>query len=223
MDKTLLKICGITSEETLTDIAEEKLSIDWLGFVFAYGKRKVTPEQWERLAQRVPDGMKTVGVFVNPDLQEIGEVFQRAPLDLVQLHGQESPAFCQQVKKQFNCQLIKVIGINEEGQANVELEGYQGNVEYLLLDTVTKTRAGGTGKVFAWDRIPSFQNRCKQMGIPLLVAGGLNEGNIPSLIQQYQPYGIDVSSGVESNGKKDLQKMKNIIQIIERMAPCYGN
>jgi phosphoribosylanthranilate isomerase len=199
------------------------LLIDWLGFIFAYGKRKVSPAQWENLSTFVPSTSKTVGVFVNPALEEVGEIFQKAPLDLVQLHGQESPEFCCQVKDQFGCKLIKVIGISEDGQANLGLESYADCVDYILLDTMTKTQAGGTGKVFAWDRIPAFQTRCSEMGVPLLVAGGLNAENIEKLIQYYQPFGIDLSSGVETDGIKDIGKIGKVIQVVERMALRDGN
>lgn len=223
MGRPLIKICGITSSETLKMIGEEKLPIDWLGFIFAYGKRKITPAQWETLSQYVPPRIKTAGVFVNPELKEVEEIFQSAPLSLVQLHGQESPEFCRQVKEQLGCKIIKVIGITESGQANLELESYQGVVDYFLLDTMTKNQAGGTGKVFSWDRIPAFQQRGERLGLPLLVAGGLNEGNIHSLIQQYHPFGIDLSSGVETNGMKDMVKIRNVINVVERMALQDGN
>ena len=167
--------------------------------------------------------VKTAGVFVNPDLKEVAEVFQKAPLHLVQLHGQESPEFCSQVKDEFGCKVIKVIGVGEDSQAHLELESYQGKVDYLLLDTMTKAQAGGTGKVFAWDRIPAFQQRCERIGIPLLVAGGLNEDNIEALIQQYHPFGIDLSSSLETNGMKDMGKIRNVIDVVERMALHDGN
>lgn len=223
MGRPYLKICGITSSETLTMIGEEKLPVDFLGFIFAYGRRKITPIQWESLSNTVPTSSKTVGVFVNQDLHDVEVIFQKAPLDIVQLHGKESPEFCQQVKNQFGCKIIKVIGITEDGQASLELASYQGVVDYLLLDTMTNNQAGGTGKVFAWDRIPGFQQECARIGVPLLVAGGLNEDNIRALIQRYHPFGIDLSSSLETNGMKDMGKIRNVIDVVERMALHDGN
>lgn len=223
MGNPLLKICGITQVETLERIKKDKLHVDWLGFIFAYGKRLVPPDSWGELSSHVPPTSKTVGVFVNPDMERVREIMQKAPLDLIQLHGQETPEFCQEIKGEFGCQIIKVIGMTEDGEAKLQVEPYQGAVDYILLDTMTKTQAGGTGKTFAWESIPAFQAKCRQNGLPLLVAGGLHAGNIEELLLAYEPYGVDLSSGVETNGIKDMEKIRKVIKVIERMKDCEAH
>lgn len=223
MGKTLVKICGITLEETLEDLKKDKVAVDWLGFIFAYGKRLLTPERWQELSVHVPSYVKTAGVFVNPTMEELRGIFMKSPLHIVQLHGQETPEFCRRVKEAFSCQVMKVIGVGEDGKANLELEPYKGAVDYFLLDTVTKNQAGGTGKTFSWEAIPPLQEECRGYGIPLLVAGGLNADNIAELLTGFKPYGIDLSSGVETDGKKDLNKIRKVIQVIERMKDSGRN
>lgn len=223
MEKSLVKICGITLEETLEDIKKEQVAIDWLGFIFAYGKRLISPERWQELSLHIPPHVKRVGVFVDPTLEDIRRIFAEAPLHIVQLHGQETPEFCLQVKEEFSCQVMKVIGVDEDGKANLELVPYQGAVDFFLLDTVTKNQAGGTGKTFSWEAIPLLQQQCRSYGIPLLVAGGLNAENVAELLTTYKPFGIDLSSGVETDGKKDLNKIRKVIQVTERMKDCGRN
>ena len=223
MEKALVKICGITLEETLEDIKREQLAVDWLGFIFAYGKRLISPERWQELSVHVPSYVKTTGVFVNPTLDDLREVFKKAPLHIVQLHGQETPEFCRKIKQEFSCQVMKVIGVGEDGKGNLELEPYKGAVDFFLLDTVTKSQAGGTGITFSWEAIPPLQEECRGYGISLLVAGGLNAENIAELLAGFKPFGIDLSSGVETDGKKDLNKIRKVIQVIERMKDCGRN
>ncbi|WP_027417497.1 phosphoribosylanthranilate isomerase [Aneurinibacillus terranovensis] len=223
----LVKICGITQADTITEIVERRLSVDWLGFVFAPSRRQVAPSRWQELAGLIPSDIKTVGVFVDPALEEIAAVFNTARLDIVQLHSEASPAFCQRVKEQFGCQLIKVFGINEPGgmQHNSDnpcddeeykissvLDSYLGIVDYVLLDTVTTSQAGGTGKAFAWDEMTPYRAWCETHGLPLIVAGGINERNVAELVRKYNPDGIDVSSGVETDGRKDADKIQTLIE-----------
>jgi phosphoribosylanthranilate isomerase len=214
--KPIVKICGITEEETLRSIAEEGLSIDQLGFVFAPSRREVSPREWGSLASALPAQTKAAGVFVNPTLERIAQVFDYAPLDIVQLHGEETPEFCQDVRRRFGCAVTKVFSIRaEDDKEDSRLDAYAGAVDYVLLDTACGAQTGGTGKTFDWQRIPPYQMWSRRYGIPLLVAGGLHADNVTELLMRYTPDGVDISSGAETDGRKDMKKIR---VIIERMS-----
>lgn len=218
---TALKICGLQSVEVLKSMIN--LPVDYIGFVFAKSRRKVSPQQAAQLIQvlrgwdhdMVP---AAVGVLVNPDLNELEELLREAALDVVQLHGQESPQFCREVKERFPVSVFKAVSIESdrsEGERLSALDPYAGSIDGLLIDTYDPVYGGGSGKTFAWDLIPPYQQWAKRQGIPLFVAGGLDSDNVSHLIGQYAPYGVDVSSGVESEpGVKDINK---VIAFVERV------
>ncbi|WP_430170566.1 phosphoribosylanthranilate isomerase [Paenibacillus lautus] len=218
---TALKICGLQSVEVLKSMIN--LPVDYIGFVFAKSRRKVSPQQAAQLMQvlREWDHDKipaAVGVLVNPDLNELEELLREAALDVVQLHGQESPQFCREVKKRFPVSVFKAVSIESdrpEAERLSALDPYAGGIDGLLIDTYDPVYGGGSGKTFAWDLIPPYQQWAKRQGIPLFVAGGLDSDNVSHLIGQYAPYGVDVSSGVESEpGVKDINK---VIAFVERV------
>ncbi|MGG4344554.1 phosphoribosylanthranilate isomerase [Paenibacillus lautus] len=221
MMSTALKICGLQSVEVLKSMIN--LPVDYIGFVFAKSRRKVSPQQAAQLMQvlREWDHDKipaAVGVLVNPDLNELEELLREAALDVVQLHGQESPQFCREVKKRFPVSVFKAVSIESdrpEAERLSALDPYAGGIDGLLIDTYDPVYGGGSGKTFAWDLIPPYQQWAKRQGIPLFVAGGLDSDNVSHLIGQYAPYGVDVSSGVESEpGVKDINK---VIAFVERV------
>ncbi|NOU97545.1 phosphoribosylanthranilate isomerase [Paenibacillus sp. LMG 31456] len=241
-----VKICGLQQPDMVKAILH--LPIDYIGFLFAKSKRQVTAQQARAMIQVLTDNRRdgeqvplTVGVFVNPGLTELAEVMVEAPLDVIQLHGQESPAYCRSVKEAFPyVKVWKVISVTQVqlqhqsiGSAPLSplnevpidyniaaysvaalLDPYLGSVDGILLDTFDPVYGGGSGKTFAWDAIPPYQAWCRAAGVPLLVAGGLQTDNVGSLIDGFSPDGIDVSSGVETNGVKDLHK---IISFVERV------
>jgi phosphoribosylanthranilate isomerase len=218
---TVLKICGLQSVEVLKSMIN--LPVDYIGFVFAKSRRKVSPQQAAQLIQvlrewdhdRIP---AAVGVLVNPDLNELEELLREAALDVVQLHGQESPQFCREVKERFPVSVFKAVSIESdrpEAERLSALDPYADGIDGLLIDTYDPVYGGGSGKTFAWDLIPPYQQWAKRQGIPLFVAGGLDSDNVSHLIGQYAPYGVDVSSGVESEpGVKDINK---VIAFVERV------
>lgn len=218
---TALKICGLQSVEVLKSMIN--LPVDYIGFVFAKSRRKVSPQQAAQLIQ-VLQGWDhdmipaAVGVLVNPDLNELEELLREAALDVVQLHGQESPQFCREVKERFPVSVFKAVSIESdrsEAERLSALDPYAGSIDGLLIDTYDPVYGGGSGKTFAWDLIPPYQQWAKRQGIPLFVAGGLDSDNVSHLIGQYAPYGVDVSSGVESEpGVKDINK---VIAFVERV------
>lgn len=211
--KAKLKICGITEERTLKQMAEEGLVPDQIGFVFAPSRRRIEPKQWGRLAALLPQGALAAGVFVNPSLEEIAAVFREQPLAVVQLHGSESAAFCQMVKDMFGCLITKAVGLSAEGQDDLaSLAPYAGVIDWLLLDTAVPGQLGGTGKTFDWQRIALYRSWCREHDVELFVAGGIHAGNAEKLIAEYQPDGIDLSSGVETDGCKDMEKIRTLIE-----------
>jgi phosphoribosylanthranilate isomerase len=221
-----VKICGLQSVEVLRSILH--LPIGYIGFVFAKSKRQVTAEQAGELidymhvkrAAGVPMPL-SVGVFVNPSLEELAHVLALAPIDAVQLHGQESAKFCREVKARFGVQVFKVVSVQKSDPAvpsseavAAQLAEFVGTIDVLLLDTHDPVYGGGSGVPFAWDCIPVYQEWARQAGVKLFIAGGLNPDNVGSLFMDYSPDGVDVSSGVETDGAKDITK---IIAFVERV------
>ncbi len=211
---TTIKICGIKDIHTLQLL--EELSVDYAGFVFAESKRRVTAAEVKSLLQQVKHHPKTVGVMVNPSMDEIAELLREVPLDVVQLHGQESPDFCRECKKRFNVDIWKAISVRDDQERDSNLDQYSSIKEYapivqaFLFDTHDPKLAGGTGKKFEWSQLPEIE---KVTGnIPYFVAGGINHENVIELLSQYQPKAIDISSSVETNGVKDPDKIKRFVE-----------
>ncbi|TJY44338.1 phosphoribosylanthranilate isomerase [Cohnella pontilimi] len=222
---TNVKICGIRDERTIRDM--DGLPVHYIGFVFAPSKRQVTVEQAAHLHEAVRKGKnrsgqppRTVGVFVNPSLEQLAYVLDRVPLDAVQLHGQESPAFCREVGERFGVEVWRALSADEPDDGGRDeahsgpsrLDEYEGVVSTILIDTA----GGGTGRTFRWELIPSYQERAALLGIRLFVAGGLGPDNITELLSGYQPDGVDVSSGVETDGAKDSKKIAAFAERVNR-------
>jgi phosphoribosylanthranilate isomerase len=199
-----VKICGITSYEDARAAVEA--GADALGFVF-YDKspRFINPVKAAGIISRLPPFIQTVGLFVNEETAQVNWTADYCGIDVVQLHGDETPEDCLEVKrrviKAFRVQ--KIISIDP-------LEKYQDyQVAGYLLDAWSPDAYGGTGRTFNWELAQS----AKQYG-PVILAGGLSPENIAEAIRVVQPYGVDVSSGVEAAlGKKDLAKVKEFIRV----------
>ncbi len=207
---TKVKICGIKTVETLQLLARR--NADYVGFVFAKSKRQVTAEHVARLLQTVEQPPRTVGVFVNPTMEELASVMQTVPLHVIQLHGQESPDFCRRVKERLGTEVWKAIAVGEEGPEATDIESYLPFVNGCLFDTYHAKLAGGTGQKFEWSEIPRIQQRTA--GTLHIIAGGIDPDNVGDLLRRYRPEAIDISSGVETDGVKDDAK---IIQLIEKV------
>ena len=201
MHKVKVKICGITN---LADASTAvRLGADALGFIFAPSPRRIAPQTAREIIRAVPPFVKTVGVFVNEAPATIREVMQHCGLDLVQLHGDESPALCE---KLMPC-TIKALRIKDESSLQTS-QPYHGKVRALLLDTYSKEKAGGTGKTFDWN----LAIKIKKMGIPIIISGGLGPSNIDLAIHTVRPYAVDVNSGVEKcPGKKSHTLIKALM------------
>jgi len=210
-EKKLVKLCGFRDWESVAQLDPTK--VDMVGFVFAPSKRQVQPEDFSALCRAVPKGIKKVGVFVNPTKKELDAVFQSGILDMIQLHGNESVAFCKQVKQTFGAEIIKAIPVGSDIEKKIDQ--YAEVIDYLLLDTYDSKVAGGTGKTFQWEQIPEFYTWCEEYKVKLLVAGGIHADNISSLIESWPLHGVDVSSGIETNGLKDRGKIELFLERVE--------
>lgn len=205
---TRVKICGVRDVETLQLLAA--LNVDYVGFVFAPSRRQVTPQQVQELLVRVPDHPPAVGVFVDPTREELAHVFACAPLQVVQLHGEFSGDFLAEVRSRYNAAIWKVISVKDSASVAVEVNRYRPHVDAFLFDTYDPNLAGGTGRRFSWERIPELAALVG--GTPFFVAGGLNSENVGELFATYAPPGLDVSSGVETDGAKDAQKIRTFVE-----------
>lgn len=209
-----IKICGL--KDTSTIEAMNGLPFHEIGFVFAPSKRQVDAEtaaaligSAKRLQAAGGIAPRTVGVFVNPDLEELTAILEKAPLDVVQLHGQETPAFCRAVKNTLHAKVWKVQSIGKDGKsARERVSEYAGCVDAILIDTA----GGGTGQTFDWQVISAYQAAAALINVPLYVAGGLNPGNVGELLEGHTVDGIDVSSGVETDGRKDIEKIRLFVR-----------
>jgi phosphoribosylanthranilate isomerase len=202
MNKTAVKICGITDHEDALFAAE--LGVSALGFIFAPSPRQITPKKAHEIIRALPPFVKAVGVFVNERPALIKRVINYCGLDLVQLHGDESPDLCYQLMPYT----IKVLRIKDE-EGLPTGSRYKGRTRALLLDTYSKYRAGGTGKTFCW----KHALKIKQLGIPVILSGGLGPSNIVDAINTVRPYAVDVNSGVEKRpGKKSHALLKDLME-----------
>lgn len=222
--KTTVKICGLKTEEAVEAVAG--LPVDQAGFVFAASKRQVAPEQARLLIDLLRErGSKAlaVGVFVNPTLEEVARTAEQAGLDVAQLHGGESAGFCAELKRAYPDMLIyKALSVHDaDGEAEPGIEEavdrrlapYAPYCDAFMLDTA----GGGTGRTFRWDVIPAYQRWSAGRHVPLIVAGGLHPGNVRQLIEQFAPDGVDVSSGVETDGRKDTDKIAAFVERVKRV------
>jgi len=207
MNNVAVKICGITDYEDASIAVE--LGAVALGFIFADSPRQITPQKARDIISAMPPFVNTVGVFVNEDPVVISKVIHYCGLDLVQLHGDESPDLC--------CELmpytIKALRIKDESSLRTS-QTYLGKVRALLLDTYSKDKAGGTGKTFDWQ----LAIKIKKLGIPIILAGGLGPSNIDGAISTVRPYAVDVNSGVEERpGKKSHTLMNDLMEKVRRI------
>ncbi|MBR4318514.1 MAG: phosphoribosylanthranilate isomerase [Oscillospiraceae bacterium] len=201
---TLIKICGIRRLEDIEIL--NQYPPDYAGFICSKPFwRYVSPEQLEIFHQNLNKHIRRVGVFVNPTIEEISKYADW--LDIIQLHGEESENFIQQIKENFwSVQIWKAVRIRtpKDIQKADKLP-----VDKLVLDSFSEASHGGTGTLAPWDIIK--ENRPQK---PFFLAGGISAENISEAIQSVQPFGIDVSSSVETDKHKDIDKIKQIIQII---------
>lgn len=193
-----VKICGITDIDTA--VTAVSCGADAIGFVFAESKRKIDPAEARKIVDQLPAHIEKVGVFVNETKERIAEIISEVKLTMVQLHGDESPAFCESI----SVPVIKAFSIGSEQDLS-KITGYKS--QWILLDSPSGKYRGGNGTSFNWEILSGSKFPDKKV----ILAGGLNEENVERAIRIARPFMIDVSSGVETDGKKDKQKIKSFI------------
>ena len=215
-----VKFCGITQLDTVPVLLET--GPDYVGFVFAPSKRQVTVEQAQFIARDLRDGLKTtsgakciscVGVFVNETIPTIVEIAKAVPLSVVQLHGDETIAYIETLRNQLQEQQLESVeiwkAIQVQGKEDM-LPWEQAPIDGLVVDAYSKEERGGTGKTIDWSLLEGVQ-------IPYYLAGGIGLHNVARAIRRLRPYGLDMSSSLETNGQKDAKKMSTMSQLIKQV------
>lgn len=201
---TWIKICGITN---LADARlAVSLGVDALGFVFAPSKRRVEKERVKEIIALLPEKVEKIGVFLDQEAEEVREIAGFCGLTGVQFHGSEPPEYCRRFSEY---RVIKAFRVHAAvGWEKIIPYRENRTVHRILLDTFVTGVPGGTGKTFPWTLVPEQDFS----GIPVIVAGGINPGNVMQAIREARPFGIDVGSGVEAEpGRKDPDKLKELV------------
>ena len=226
-----VKMCGISKVETIPAIIDSKP--DYMGLVFAPSKRQVTVEQAKTLVEELykqnvvgnnseaeqtesvtsldtasSETIKTVGVFVNETVENLLKIAEEVKLDVIQLHGDEDESFIQILKEQSNVEVWKAIQVRSAADAEKWIDS---SADMLLFDAYHKDERGGTGEVFDWSSLDEFER-------PFMLAGGIDSTNVARATRTVRPYGLDISSGIETNGVKDNEKMKAFTNIVRTIA-----
>ena len=223
-----IKMCGISKIETIPAVVEAKP--DYMGLVFAPSKRQVTVDQAKSLVEELhkqygnrysrdevqcsnqtlihQEFIKTVGIFVNKTLDNLVTIATEVNLDAVQLHGDEDEAFIQSLKERTNVEVWKAVQIRSAADAEAWINS---SADMLLFDAYHKDERGGTGEVFDWSSLDEFER-------PFMLAGGIDSTNVARAIRTVRPYGIDISSGIETEGVKDDEKIKAFTNIVRTIA-----
>lgn len=206
---TKIKICGLSRERDIE--AVNRCRPDYVGFVMAESRRRVSAEMAERLKARLDPGIKAVGVFVNEDISLITDLYTAGIIDTVQLHGDEDAGYIGTLKRAIPASVIKAIRVHSRQQI-YEAQGIPADL--MLFDTYNQGTYGGSGQSFDWSLIPVLSKG-------FFLAGGLNINNIGAAIQAVSPWAVDISSGVETNGLKDEDKIRAIIAMIRAADKTY--
>ena len=191
---TKVKICGLSTKGAVETAVSA--GADYIGFVFAPSKRQVTLGQAAELATLIPVNVKKVGVFVSPSREELLEAIEKVGLDLVQIHGQVTDDLFESLP----CATIQAVQVDGKGHVP------NSQADYLLFDAPV----AGSGQTFDWGQLDTTK-----LAQPFFIAGGLNEDNVARAIQHFSPFAVDVSSGVETDGQKDHEKIRRFIERVK--------
>lgn len=217
---TKIKICGITNEKDALWAAN--MGVDFIGLNFYKNSpRKISLDMAKKVSSALPDFVKSVGVFVDEEPKTVLKLIQKARLKIVQLHGSESPQYCEELKAKIadfvqadslwaaKTQIIKAFRIGS-GFNMEQIRDYTA-ADYILLDTLSDNMEGGTGQTFNWD----IASEVKKLGKLVFLAGGLTPENVREAIEKVEPYAVDVCSGVERSAtRKDHDKMHLFVKAV---------
>ena len=203
---TKVKICGIT------DLDDARMAVDlgaWaIGLIFADSKRRADVAAAERIGRELHRRVEVAGVFVNAPLEEVVQLADVAHLTLLQLHGDEGPAYCREAARRTGARVIKAIPARDPAAVR-RLSAFR--TDYHLLDAYVRGQRGGTGKTFQWDWV-----RHHTRHVPLVLSGGLNPENVAEAIAATHPFAVDSASGTEGDepGRKDPAKVKAMFRAV---------
>jgi len=197
-----IKICGITNK--IDALAAAGLGVDMLGFVFyKKSKRYAAPAVAEDIINELPPFIGRVGVFVDEKREDVIRTAEDAGLDMLQFHGAETPEYCKSFMPDYK--VIKAFRLNTKDDLK-KVNGY--DTDYYLFDTYRGDCPGGTGERFDWSILKDFE-----ILKPVILSGGLDADNVGRAIREVAPFGVDVSSGIESTpGKKDIRLLKKFVE-----------
>lgn len=204
-----VKICGLRIKSDINIVNE--LKPDFVGFVFAKSKRQVSKEEVISLTKNLDKSIKTVGVFVNENIENILNIANSCKLDYIQLHGDETKQYIENIKKLSSVKIIKAFRI-KDSESIKEIYNFEETdlkTDYYLVDAFQEGVYGGTGKTINLNLIEPLINNKK-----IILAGGLTSTNVESYIYKTKPFAVDISGGVETNGYKDYDKIKEFIKTI---------
>lgn len=200
-----IKICGLSRKCDIDYVNE--LMPDYIGFVFAKSRRQIDRRKAEKLREMLNENIQTVGVFVNEDINKVAYMANNSIIDIIQLHGSEDETYVKSLRYKTDAKIIKAFKINSYEDIKMANES---DAEYILLDNGN----GGTGESFDWGYVDNI-------GRPYFLAGGINESNLGAALR-LQPYAIDLSSGIETDGFKDYNKIKNVIRTVRGSLPDHN-
>ncbi len=210
---TEIKICGFKRKKDIIDAIS--LGIKWIGLNFyEKSQRFVSEKEAKILLENIPDEVKKIGVFVNPDEKKMFEIVKKLKLNGIQLHGNEPPALLDKFKKEFPEKiLIKAIHVKNKEDLLKKIKKYK-KVDFFLLDRYDENLYGGTGKKINEKEIENLNLSWDK----IFIAGGINPENVKDIIKKFKPFGIDVASGVEiAPGIKDMEKIKKLIEEVKNV------
>ncbi len=210
---TRIKICGITCDNDIRIV--NKYLPDYAGFVFAESRRRVSAETAKNLGCGLDPRIKKAGVFVDMDLEQLAEIAEKAGLEVVQLHGNETQDYIDRLRMKLHTgmqnrtQIWKAVRVSDKSSLR-ELSRYR--ADFFLTDTYVKGKQGGSGVRFDWSLLSDFEERNK-----IIMAGGLTPDNVNEAVSTIRPFGVDVSSGVEMDGKKSDRLVGEFIRRVREV------
>lgn len=202
---TKIKICGLKRIEDIQFVNE--FLPDYIGFVFAGNKRKIDKKIADILKSYLDRRIKAVGVFIDESIEYVTDLVKNDIIDIVQLHGNEDETYIKELKSKIKVPVIKAVRVRTEEDIT---QAKALEVDYLLLDTYSDSMPGGTGHCFDRKLIPKDLDN-------YFLAGGLGADNLKEVIEECHPYAVDLSSSVETDGFKDRDKIKRVIDIVRNI------